>query len=156
MKLTPEIMNEGFDIIERPYPLTNELRLWSQDINAVSYGIQKTAFVGSRIWSYMLSEIQQSMSPNKIRSKLKTRKPDNFPCKLCKIYLQRIDHPQVTNQHILIDTVIYITLFFCLFIFPFFFKSQFNVDLNSLTLLAKAVFVVYHILGSFAIFTDQL
>ena len=49
MKLAPEIMNEVFDFIECRYPLRIELRFESRDIRAVRYGIETTAFVGSKI-----------------------------------------------------------------------------------------------------------
>ena len=97
MKLAPEIMNEVFDIIESPYPLRNELRFKSRNIRTVRYGIETAAFVGSRIWRYMPSELKESTSLNEFRSKIKTWKPENCPCKLCKIYLQRIGYLQVTN-----------------------------------------------------------
>ena len=48
MKLAPEIMNEVFDIIECPY-LRNELRFKSLIISTIRYGIETTAFAGSRI-----------------------------------------------------------------------------------------------------------
>ena len=97
MKLAPEIMNEVFDIIESPYPLRNELRFKSRNIRTVRYGIETAAFGGSRIWRYMPSELKESTSLNEFRSKIKTWKPENCPCKLCKIYLQRIGYLQVTN-----------------------------------------------------------
>ena len=97
MKLAPEIMNGVFDIIESPYPLGNELRFKSKNIRTVRYGIETAAFVSSRIWSYMPSELKEIMLLNKFRSKIKTWKPENCPCKLCKIYLQRIGYLQVTN-----------------------------------------------------------
>ena len=64
MKLAPEIMNEVFDIIESPYPLRNELKLKSQNIYTVRYETETAAFVGSRVWSYMPSELKESMSLN--------------------------------------------------------------------------------------------
>ena len=92
MKLAPKIMKEVFDIIESPYPLRNELRFKSPNIRTVRYGTETAAFVGFRIWSYMPSELKESASLNKFRSKIKTWKPENCPCKLCKIYLQRIGY----------------------------------------------------------------
>ena len=97
MKLALEIMNEVFDIIESPYPLRNELRFKSRNIRTARYGIETAAFVGSKIWSYMSLELKKSTSRNEFRSKIKTWKPENCPCKLCKIYLQRIGYLQVTN-----------------------------------------------------------
>ena len=97
MKLSPEIIDEVFDIIESPYPPRNELRFKSRNIRTVRYGIETAAFVGSRIWSYMASELNESTSLNGLRSKIKTWRPENCPCKLCKIYLRRIGYLQVTN-----------------------------------------------------------
>ena len=57
MKFASEIMNDVFDIKECPYPLINELRFKSLNIHTVKYRIETAAFVGSRIWSYMPSEL---------------------------------------------------------------------------------------------------
>ena len=97
MKLAPEIMNEVFHIIGSPNPLRNELRFKSRNICTVRYGIVTAAFCGSRVWSYMRSKLKKSISLNVFRSKIKTWKTENCPCKLCKIYLQRIGYLQVTN-----------------------------------------------------------
>ena len=136
MKLAPEIMNEVFDIIESPYPLINELRFKSRNVCTVRHGIETAAFVGSRIWSYMPSELKKSMSLNVFRLKIKTWRPENCPCKLCKISFQRIGCLQVTNQYLLIDTIIYVSLFVCVlvllgffaFLLPFAFFPHFNFN----------------------------
>ena len=72
MKLAPEIMNEVFDFIECRYLLRNELRFKSWNIPIVRYGIETAAFVCSRIWSNMPSELKESTSLNEIKSKMKT------------------------------------------------------------------------------------
>ena len=97
MKLTTEIMNEVFDFIECRYPLRNELRFKSRNIRTARYGIETAAFVGSRIWTNMPNELKESTSLNEFKSKIKTWKPENCPCKLCKIYLQRTGYLQVTD-----------------------------------------------------------
>ena len=85
MKLAPEIMNEVFDFIECRYPLRNELRFKLRNIRTVRYGIETAAFVDSRTWSNMPSELKESTSLNEFKKKIKTWKPENCPCKLCKI-----------------------------------------------------------------------
>ena len=97
MKLAPEIINEVFDFIESRYPLRNELRFKSRNIRTARYEIETAAFVGSRIWTTMSNELKESTSLNEFKSKIKTWKPENCPCKLCKIYLQRIGYLQVTD-----------------------------------------------------------
>ena len=115
MKLAPEIMNEVFDFIKCRNPLRNELRFKSRNIRTVRYGIETAAFVGSRIWTNMPNELKESTSLNEFKSKIKTWKPENCPCKLCKIYLQRIGSLQVTDYHMFTDVVIYVSLFYFIF-----------------------------------------
>ena len=93
MKLSPEIMNEVFDIVESPYPL----RFKSRNLRTVKYVTETATFVGSKIWSYMPCELKESTPLNEVRSKIKTLKSENCPYKLCKIYLQRIGYVKVTN-----------------------------------------------------------
>ena len=85
MKLAPEIMNEVFDFIECRYPLRNELRFKLRNIRTV------------RIWSNMPSELKESTPLNEFKKKIKTWKPENCACKLCKIYIQRIGYLQVVS-----------------------------------------------------------
>ena len=96
-KLAPEFMNEVFDFIECQYPLRNELRFKSQNIRTVTYGNETVSFVGSRIWTSMPNELKESTSRNEFKSKIKTWKPEKWPCKLCKIYPQRIGDLQITD-----------------------------------------------------------
>ena len=112
MKLAPEIMNEVFDFIECRYPLRNELRFKLRNIRTVRYGIETAAFVGSRIWTNMPNELKESTSLNEFKSKIKTWKPENYQCKLCKIYLQRSGYLQVTDKHMFIDVIIYVSLLY--------------------------------------------
>ena len=74
MKLAPEIINKDSSILECTYPLRNELGFKSRNIRNV----------GSRIWRHVPSELKESTSPNKFRFKIKTWKPENYPCKLVK------------------------------------------------------------------------
>ena len=43
------------------------------------------------------NELKESTSLNEVKSKIKTWKPENCPCKLCEIYLQGIGYLQVTD-----------------------------------------------------------
>ena len=96
MKLAAEIMNEVFGFIECRYPLRNELRFILRKIRTVRYWIETAAF-GSRMWSNMPSGLKESTSLNEFKKKIKTWKPEDCPCKLFKIYIQRIGYLQVVN-----------------------------------------------------------
>ena len=102
MKLAPEIINEFFNIIECPYPLRDKLRFKSRNIHVLMQRIEKVAFVGWRVWSYVPIELKQSTSVSEFRSKVKTWKPEISPLKFGKIKPRRIGHPQVT-RYILIS-----------------------------------------------------
>ena len=146
IKPAPEILNEVFDIIDCPYPLTTELRLKSGKIRTVRCGIETALLLAPRYGARFPSELKESTSLNKIRSKIKTWQPENCPYKLCEICLQRIGYLQVTNWYLLIDAVIYVSSFICLFVLlgffllvfvfvllfapPFSFNLRFKVDLN--------------------------
>ena len=97
MKLAPEIMNEVFDFVECSYTLRNELRFKSRNIRTVRYGIEAAAFVGFKTWTSVPNELRENTSLNEFKSKIETPKAENYPCKLCKICLQRIGYLQVTD-----------------------------------------------------------
>ena len=61
------------DYIEYPYLLRNELKFKSRNIHTGRYGIEAATFISFRIWSYIPSELKESKSLNKFRSKIKTR-----------------------------------------------------------------------------------
>ena len=144
MKLAPEIMKEVFDILECSYPLRNEFMFKPQNIGTAKYGIKAAVFAGSKIWSYMPSELKESTSLNKFRSKIKTSKAKKCPGKLCKIFLQRVGESVICKilisicSQMLLYMILYLFVclfycFFCLFLFLFYFllfspfslKSQF-------------------------------
>ena len=114
-------MNEVFDFIECRYPLRNELRFKSRNIRTVRCGIETAAFVGSRIWTNMPNELKASTSLNYFKSKIKTWKPENCPCKLWKIYLQRTGYVQTFKLLISICSQMLLFMFRCFFAFLFFF-----------------------------------
>ena len=105
MKLAPEMINKDSGILECTYPLRNELGFKSRNIRNV----------GSRIWRHVPSELKESTSPNKFRFKIKTWKPENYPCKLVKYTFRELVTYKLLNQYMLIKTVIYVSFFFCLF-----------------------------------------
>ena len=90
-------MNWFFYIAECPNPIKNELRFKYRNIRTVRYGIEVAAFIGSRTWSYVPSELNLRILLNEFRSKIKTWEQENCLYKLFKIYLHRIDYLQVAN-----------------------------------------------------------
>ena len=97
MNLPPEIMKEVFEIVERPYALRNELKLKSRKIHSVRYGIGTASFVGARVWNSLPSDLKECKSLELFKSKIKTWIFENYPCKRCKPYLQRIGYVQIAD-----------------------------------------------------------
>ena len=97
MNVGPEIMKEVFEIVEGSHALRNELKLKLRKIHSVRYGIETASFVGARVWNRLPSDLKQCKSLDLFQSKIKNWIPENYPCKLCKTYLQRIGYVQISN-----------------------------------------------------------
>ena len=131
MKLAPEIINEVFDIIEFPYPLRNELRFKSRSIRTARHGTETVTFAGSRIWSYILSELNDTNLLNEFRSKIQTGKPKT----ICANYV-KCTFKESVLLYVSLFVCLLVQLGFFLFVFvlffafcPPFFKLQFKADL---------------------------
>ena len=71
MNLDSEIMKELFKIVEGAYALRNELKLKSRKIHSVTYGIETTSFVDTRVWNILPSDLKQCKSLELFKSKIK-------------------------------------------------------------------------------------
>ena len=84
--LSPKIMYEIFSIKENiehcsRFPFT------TSNVRTVACGTETISFLGPKIWSILPNEIKESKSLIEFKSKIKKWKPNECPCRLCKIYL---------------------------------------------------------------------
>ena len=63
----------------------NDFRITS--ICTVYHGSESISFLGPKIWNILPDEIKQQTSLNSFKKSVKKWKPQDCPCRLCKIYV---------------------------------------------------------------------
>ena len=52
---------------------------------------------GSKIWNLLSSNLKELRDLNKFKKAIKQWKPDDYPCRLCKVFVQDIGFPEKTT-----------------------------------------------------------
>ena len=86
--LSPSIMKNVFYLNTNiPYNLRSGSELYCKNLKTVKYGRESISYLASKIWSLALNAIKISKSLDVFKSNMRQWEPD-FPCRLCKNYLQ--------------------------------------------------------------------
>ena len=88
--LSPELMNDVFEFIEKPYSLRTTLHFRSRKIRTAKYGIETPFYLGHKLWNLVPNEYKIIESLAYLKAKIKTWVPENCPCRLCKTYIHQI------------------------------------------------------------------
>ena len=59
----------------------------SQNVHTVAYGTETLNYMGPKLWSLIPKELREVQSLIEFKKKIKLWKPDNCPCRICKIYI---------------------------------------------------------------------
>ena len=88
--MSPQIMNEVFQL-KSPAPcyLRDKNELYKRNPKTVAYGTESVSFMAPTIWSIVPQELKNSQSLYSFKKGMRKWKP-NFPCRLCKTYLQHV------------------------------------------------------------------
>ena len=89
--LWPEIFTEIFAReTESHYNLgrCNDFRILS--IQTVYHGSESISFLGPKIWNILPDKIKQQTSLNSFQKSIKKWKQQDFPCRLCKVYINGV------------------------------------------------------------------
>ena len=62
----------------------------TRNVKSVYYGSETISFIGTKIWELLLSNIYDSENLNIFNSNIKSWKPENCPCRLCRLYIADI------------------------------------------------------------------
>ena len=90
--LSPEIMNEIFQIREESrYNLRYTSLFTIPPIHSVYNGRESVSYMGSKIWELIPHAFKQINSLSGFKKAIKTWKPSNCPCRLCKTYISQVD-----------------------------------------------------------------
>ena len=90
-KLCPEITSNIFmERTNNHYNLRNPSDFITPQVNSVYYGIESISYLGPKIWDIIPEEFKKKESLNSFKEAIKTWKPNDCPCRLCKIYLEGV------------------------------------------------------------------
>ena len=85
--LAPELMNDIFKKRNVIYSFRKNSTFETRNIKSVYYGLEKISFLDPKIWELLLSNIEDSENLNIFKSNIKSWKPENCPCRLCRLYI---------------------------------------------------------------------
>ena len=88
--LAPELMKEIFQKRDLAYNFRINLTFETRNIKSVYYGSETISFLGPKIWEHLPNNIKNSENLNIFRSSIKSWKPENYPCRLCRLYIPDI------------------------------------------------------------------
>ena len=88
--IAPSFMNEIFVNRDTKYNLRGQTDYALPKINKVYSGTESLRYLGPKIWNLLSKELKQSETINVFKSKIKQWKPTNCPCRLCKIYVDKV------------------------------------------------------------------
>ena len=89
--LAPEIMKEVFEIQNPAYNFRSEATHFKREnVKTTHYGIQSVRYLGPKIWDMVPNNIKNCSSLNKFKNSIKSWKPNECPCRLCKKYIVQV------------------------------------------------------------------
>ena len=88
--LAPELMNDIFKKRNVTYNFRKNSTFETRNIKSVYYGSETISFLGPKIWERLPSNIKDSENLNIFKSNIKSWKPENCPCRLCRLYIADI------------------------------------------------------------------
>ena len=87
---SPELMNDVFEFIEKPYSPRTTSHFRSRKIHTTKYGIETPSYPGPKLWNFAPNEYKTIESLEDFKAKKKTWVPEDCTCKLCKTYIHQV------------------------------------------------------------------
>ena len=89
--LPPPSVNNKFKLrAENPYNLKHVSEFSRQMVKSVYHGPESISYLGLKIWNILLERLKNIENLEHFKKEIKTWKPDNCPCRLCKIYIESV------------------------------------------------------------------
>ena len=84
-------MNKIFKLrAENPYNLKQVSKFSRAMVKSVYHGTESISYLGPNIWNILPEKLKNIENLEHFKKEIKTRKPDNSPCKLCKVYIKSV------------------------------------------------------------------
>ena len=88
--LSPPIMNRVFKLnSDIPYNLRQISQFSTSSVKSVYHGTESISYLGPQIWDILPDDYKTIQNLDTFKIKIKKRKPENYPCSLCIIYIDR-------------------------------------------------------------------
>ena len=90
-ELVSQIIKEVFEIQNHTYNFRSEATHFKREnVKTTHYGIQSVKYVGPIIWDIVPNNIKNCSSLNNFKNSIKSWKPNECPCRLCKNYIAQV------------------------------------------------------------------
>ena len=89
--ISPLIVTERFEQRnEQYYDLRKNSQFTIPPIRIVYHGSESISFLGPKIWNILPDRLKNANSIEAFKIQIKKWKPENCPCRLCKVYVQNV------------------------------------------------------------------
>ena len=75
---------------EQHHDLRNNSQFTIPPIRTVCYGSESISFLRPKIWKILTVRLKNANGIEAFKMQRKKRKPENCPCRLCKVYVQNV------------------------------------------------------------------
>ena len=87
---SPPIMKQLFPATNNPYDLRNNNPFISTNVHSVYNGTETISYRGPQIWTLVPDDIKKSKSITEFKKRIRSWKPNDCPCRMCKRYIANI------------------------------------------------------------------
>ena len=89
--LSPPIMNGFFKLnSDSRYNLRQISQFSRSLVRSVYHGTESISYLGPKIWDILPDDYKTIQNLDTFKIKIKKWKPENCPCRLCKVYIDRV------------------------------------------------------------------
>ena len=89
--VSPELMNDIFHFVEKPYNLRSDYTLERKRDHTVYHGSESLSSLAHKLWNRLPNLIKNSAFLKEFKTKINTWEFDRCPCKTCKKYIGRAE-----------------------------------------------------------------
>ena len=89
--LSPPLMNNIFKLkTENSYNLRQVSEFSRPMIKNVYHGTESISYLGPKVWDILPEKLKNTDNLQHFKKEIKTWKPDNCPCRICKVYTESV------------------------------------------------------------------
>ena len=89
--LSLPIMNRVLELNSDSYYNLRQISQFSRSlVKLVYHGTESISYLGPKIWDILPDDYKTIQNLNTLKIKIIKRKPENCPCTLCKVYIDRV------------------------------------------------------------------